>query len=141
MNKPDSIRISPRRLEQLNRIADAHGMSATEAISYFINAEIAAGTIPATIPGFVIKPVPGGVFIRLDEGEEITVPAETARAIAKAIRGVIDGEPGVVSITGNYSCIRAGRGYKVRIPFSSPEVSMTADLAEDLAGLIEKAAE
>lgn len=140
LNKPDSLRLSHRRLAQINAIADALDVSATEAIAHMIRKEVAAGTIPAEIPGFVVKPEQGGVSIRLDDGERVIYSAEAAREMAATIRETVAGQASVFNVKNNYSFIRIGRGFKLRVPLSGPEVSMTGDLAVDLAGQIAKAA-
>jgi len=141
LSKPDSLRISPRRLEQLNAIAKALDLSITEAIAHMIRKEVAAGTIPAGIPGFVVRKVGDDVSIQIDDGPEKTYSVEAARALAGTIRATVSGEPGVFSIQHGFSFIRIGRGYKLTAPLPGPEVSMTGDLALDLAGLIEDALE
>lgn len=141
MSKPDSLRISPRRLEQLNAIAKALDLSVTETIAHMIRKEVAAGTIPASIPGFVVQKVAAGVSVQIDDGPEKTYDAEAARALAGTIRATVSGEPAVFSIRHGYSFVRIGRGFKLTAPLPGPDVSMTGDLALDLADLIESAAE
>ncbi len=140
MSKPDSLRLSHRRLAQINAIADALSMSATEAIAHMIRKEVVAGTIPAEISGFGVKAEGGSVVIRIDDGEAIAYPAEAAREIVSSIRDTVAGGASIHSMKNDYSFIRIGRGFKLRVPLRGEEVSMTGDLALDLADLIEKAA-
>ncbi|MBP2446388.1 hypothetical protein [Rhizobium leguminosarum] len=140
MSKPDSLRLSPRRLEQLHAIAGALGLSVTETITHMIRREIAAGTIPAAVPGFAVKKEADGVSIQIDNGPGKTYSVEGARALAATIRGTVAGEVGVFSVKHGYSFIRLGRGFKLSSPMPGSEVSMTGDLAIDLAEQIEKAA-
>ncbi|MBX5023045.1 hypothetical protein [Rhizobium lentis] len=141
MSKPDSLRLSPRRLEQLHAIANALDLSVTEAVTHLIRREIAAGTIPAAIPGFNVHRVADGILIQIDDGPSKTYSVESARALASTLRGTVAGEAGVFSVQHGYSFIRLGRGFKLTAPMPGPEVSMTGDLAIDLAEQIEKAAE
>ncbi len=67
MNDPRNVLTSAERHEQLKAIAAAlGGLSIAETLGHLINAEIARGTIPDTIPGVTIKRVPDGVYIALD---------------------------------------------------------------------------
>jgi len=140
LSKPDSLRLSPRRLEQLQAIAGALNLSVTEAIAHMIRKEVAAGTIPAGVPGFNVSKEADGVAIQIDDGPAATYSAEGALALAATIRGTVDGEASVFSVKHGHSFIRVGRGFKLRVPLSGPEVSMTGDLALDLAEQIEQAA-
>lgn len=139
MNKPDSLRLSHRRLAQINSIADALGVSATEAIAYMIRKEVAAGTIPADIPGFVVSSANGSVAISIDDADPAALSVDAARALAGSIRGTVAGEASQFSVKDGYSFIRIGRGFKLRVPLSGEEVAMTGDLAIDLADQIERA--
>lgn len=140
MPKPTTLHLSPRRLEQINAIAVALGVTATEAVAHMIRKEIAAGTIPGDIPGFAVKADAGSIAVRIDDGELATYSADAAREIAASIRGTVAGEASIFSTKNRFSFIRVGRGFKLRVPLSGSEVSMTGDLALDLADQIEKAA-
>lgn len=140
LTKPDSLRLSPRRLEQLHAIAGALNLSVTEAVAHMIRKEVAAGTIPAGVPGFNVSKGTDSVAIQIDDGPAATYTVEGARALAATIRGTVDGEASVFSVKHGYSFIRLGRGFKLTAPMPGPEVSMTGDLAIDLADQIEKAA-
>jgi len=140
LSKPDSLRLSPRRLEQLQAIAGALNLSVTEAITHMIRKEVTAGTIPAGVPGFNVRKEAADVAIQIDDGPAVTYSVEGARALASTIRGTVEGEASVFSVKNGFSFIRVGRGFKLRVPLSGPEVSMTGDLAIDLAEQIEQAA-
>lgn len=139
MSKPSSLRLSHRRLAQINSIADTLGMSATEAVAYMIRKEVAVGTIPADVPGFVVSGAKGCVVIGIDDREQVALPLDAARALAGSLRGTVAGEASAFSVKDDYSFIRIGRGFKLRMPLSGEEVSMTGDLAIDLADQIERA--
>jgi hypothetical protein len=140
LNKPESLRLSSRRVEQLHAIAGALDLSVTEAIAYMIRKEIAAGTIPANVPGLDVTSTSSGIVIRLDDGEPATYDTDGARDMAGSIREVIAGGTSVFNMRIGFSFVRIGRGFKLRAPLAGPEVSMTGDLAFDLADQIEKAA-
>ena len=145
-SSPASIRLSPRRLEQLKAIGSALNLSVTDTISHMIRKEIAAGTIPDTIPGIVISNVGDCLAITMDHGGSLFTK-EHARNIALTIRDVADGKPGVVNLDVGFGVVRQGSGIKVMIPFAGPGSSrfneakaFSTDLARDLARLIEEAA-
>jgi len=140
LTKPDSLRLSPRRLEQLHGIAGALNLSVTEAVAHMIRKEVTAGTIPAGVPGFHVSKEGDGVAIQIDDGPAKTYSVDGARALAAAIRGTVAGEASVFSVQHGYSFIRLGRGFKLAAPMPGPEVSMTGDLAIDLAEQIDMAA-
>jgi hypothetical protein len=140
LSKPTTLHLSPRRLAQINAIADALGVTATEAIAHMIRKEIAAGVIPAGVPGFVVKADQSGVTVCIDNGEPAVYGSEAARNLIASMRGVVAGEASIFSVKDHFSFVRVGRGFKLRAPLSGPEVSMTGDLALDLADQIEQAA-
>lgn len=149
---PATIKLSPRRHEQLRAIASTLGLSITDTIGHLVNKEIAAGTIPNTIPGIVVRRVDDGVFIQIDENEPATVAFDTARKIVEALRSVANGGTGIVELqpfdaSKSFSVVRKGTGIKLQVPFHGPTAknwtdapSFPADLAHDLSGVIEQAA-
>ncbi|MFF0949376.1 hypothetical protein ACFYE9_17390 [Rhizobium leguminosarum] len=105
-----------------------------------IRKEVAAGTIPAGVPGFVAESDGNAVSIKIDDAAPVVYTVEAAREIVASIRGTVEGEASIFSVKNNFSFVRIGRGFKLRAPLSGAEVSMTGDLAIDLADQIEKAA-
>lgn len=139
---PITVRLDPRRLDQLKAIGTAMNLSNAGVIASMIREKIAAGIIPASIPGLVVKPVEGGVSIRIDENKAMTYSREAALELASTIRGVVNGSlPGTVNMNHDFAVLRKGTGFRIQVPFVSPDNSFPADLAEDFAGLIEKATE
>ncbi len=142
-----TIKLSPRRHDQLKAIGAALGLSVTDAIASMIREKIAAGTIPADIPGIIVQPVDGDVSITIDDAQPAIYSRDVARQIADALDSVADGGSGIVSMDHNYSVVKQGTGIKVSLPFSGANAvpfklapSFPADLAHDLAGLIRQAA-
>lgn len=140
MSKSDSIRLSPRRLEQLHAIADVLRMPVTETIAHMIRKEIAAGTISADIPGFVVLMSGNGVALQIDDRPAAIYSIESAHALVANIREVVAGGKATVSMKHDHAFHRMGKGYRLLPSMSGEGVAMTGDLALDLADLIEKAA-
>ncbi|RUY44108.1 hypothetical protein EN978_07180 [Mesorhizobium sp. M7A.F.Ca.US.001.04.1.1] len=137
----------------MKAIAAALDLSVAEAVSHMIREKIAAGVIPDAIPGILIHRTDNGVHIQIDDDKPATVAVSTARQIAEALRSVANGGGGVVELSPfdaskSFSVVRQGTGIKLQVPFHGPTAhhwndapSFSADLARDLAGLIERAAE
>ncbi|WP_457586104.1 hypothetical protein [Ensifer canadensis] len=143
---PVTVRLDPRRLDQLKAIASAMNLTNAGAIAAFIREKIAAGVIPADIPGTSIRKVASGVVISLREGDETTMTEAGALKLAMTIREVVAGNaaPTTVNPGHNFSVQKQGTGLKVVLPFGGTKiedaVSFPPDLALDLADQIEKAA-
>lgn len=149
---PATIKLSPRRHQQLRSIASTLGLSITDTIGHLVNKEIAAGTIPNTIPGIVVRRLDDGVLIQIDDNEPATVALDTARKIVEALRSVANGGSGIVhpspfDASKSFGVVRQGTGIKLQVPFHGPTAkkladapAFPADLAHDLAALIEQAA-
>lgn len=149
---PATIKLSPRRHEQLRSIASTLGLSITDTIGHLVNKEIAAGTIPNTIPGIVVRRLDDCVLIRIDDNEPATVALDTARKIVEALRSVANGGSGVVELqpfdaSKSFAVTKQGTGIKLQVPFHGPTAkkladapAFPADLAHDLAAVIEQTA-
>lgn len=142
-----TVRLDPRRVEQLKSLAAALGTTSAGVIAQVLRDRIADGTIPPDIPGIVVRAVDGGVSIKIDGAEPFIYSRDVAREIAAALASVADGGTGVVSIDHNFSVVRQGTGIKVSLPFSGAQAvpfklapSFPPDLAKDLGGLIHQAA-
>lgn len=153
-SQPITVRLQPRRLEQLKAIAAALNLSVAEAVSHMIREKIAAGVIPDTIPGIVARRLNDGVSIQIDDHAAVTVSPDIAREMAEALRTVADGNHPFASVlypdnpSVSYRVSRQGSGIKFELPcLGSSKVqpadapSFSPDLAHDLADLIEQAAE
>ena len=135
------LRLDPRRLEQLKAIAAASGTSHAGVVTQIIREKIAAGVIPADIPGVTVFKTASGVAIELTAGHRQEYRTSAALRLAQTIRGVVGGsEPPVVNLDAGFAVLKQGTGFKIAAPFPGPEVGFPADLALDLADLIEGAA-
>lgn len=139
---PVTVRLDPRRLEQLKAIGSALNLSSAAVIAQLIREKIAEKVIASDIPGVTVKRVGDGVLVELSPGHPHTYTPAVALHLAATIRDlVIEGGASFVSIDGSFAVLRQGAGYKIAAPFPGPEVSFPGDLALDLADLIEAAAE
>ena len=139
------IKIPARRLEQLKAIGGELGLSVADTVAHMIRKEIAAGTIPASLPGITVEKVTGGVKVAIDDGEARVMNQTDALAFAAAIRSAIAGEPrDILGMTPggqtDYAVLRRGVGLKIIVPFPGLDNSFSVDLARDFADLVEKAA-
>ena len=143
---PITVRLDPRRLDQLKAIASAMNLSNAGAITAFIREKVAAGIIPATIPGTSICKTDAGVVISLREGEETTMTVHGAQRLAATIREIVDGttQPTIINPAHNFGVQVRGTGLKVALPFGCTRfedgVVFPPDLALDLADQIEQVA-
>lgn len=144
---PVTVRIDPRRLDQLKAVAAAMNLTNAGVISALIREKIAAGVIPATIPGTSIRKTDTGVMIGLRDGEETAMTVAGARRLAETIREVITGSaaPTTVNPGHNFGVQKQGTGLKIALPFGGTTfenaVAFPPDLALDLADQVEQAAE
>lgn len=139
------LKLPPRRIDQLKALSATLGLSVADTVAHMIRKEIAAGTIPDSLPGILVEKVDAGVKIAIDDGEARTMSREDALGFAQAIRGAIAGEPRDMlgmTTTGqtDYAVLRRGTGYKIIVPFPGRDNNFSADLARDFAALIEKTA-
>ncbi len=148
----NAVRLDPRRVEQLKAIGAKLGLTNAGVIAQAIRGHIAAGTIPNMIPGIVVRRVDDGVFIQIDDNEPATVAVDTARKIVESLRTVANGGTGIVELqprapSKSFSVVRQGTSIKLQVPFHGPTAkkladapAFPADLARDLAAVIEQAA-
>lgn len=145
----NAVRLDPRRVEQLKAIAVKLGTTNAGVISQTIRQHIAAGTIPADIPGISVRKGQGGVVISIDDGEPVALSYDRARAIAVSLRTAVNDGASTIEPFGGvgYGVVKQGTGIKFMLPFAGTgaqtfqnAISFPPDLASDLSDLIEKAA-
>ncbi|MCD1634540.1 hypothetical protein K7H91_12230 [Martelella mediterranea] len=139
MKSTDTIHVSPRRIDQLKAIAAARNTSVSDAIGHMIRKEIAEGTIPANIPGIVIKRTDAGVSVQLDDGPVKVMSVKSAVNLVEAIRDSVALGRKIVGPTCGYSIEPRGRGFKLFVPDPGEGISLSGDLALDIADQIEQA--
>jgi hypothetical protein len=146
---PTHISLPTERVEQLRMIARATNTAIAEVIARFVRAEIAAGTIPADIPG--IDVVPDGRFITISaKGFEAVVPMDEGPTLADLLKesGGATSDPqrkkrwleGSAAMSG-MKLKRAGNGVKLVSPATGRELPLNLDVAVDLAEQIERVSE
>ena len=139
---PVTVRLDPRRLEQLKAIGTALNLSSAGVIADLIRQKIADKVISPDIPGATVKRIGAGVLVELSPDHPHTYAPAHARKLAATIRELVsNGGSSIVDLGGGFAVLRQGSGYKIAAPFPGPEVSFPGDLALDLADLIEAAAE
>jgi hypothetical protein len=118
-------------------------LSNAGVISDLIREKIRLGLIPADIPGITVQRDGDRVRVSLSPGKEVTFSLVGARVLAQTIRGVIDGTEAAhtINMDHDFDVSRKGTGIRISIPFASEPIAFPPDLAEDLAVLIEKAAQ
>jgi hypothetical protein len=145
----NAVRLDPRRVEQLKAIAVKLGTTNAGVISQTIRQHIAAGTIPADIPGISVRKGQGGVVVSIDDGEPVALSYDRARAIAVSLRAAVNAGASTIEPFGGvgYGVVKQGTGIKFMLPFAGTgaqtiqnAISFPPDLASDLADLIEKEA-
>ncbi len=137
---PVTVRLDPRRLEQLKAISEALNLSSAAVIATLIRQKIDEGVIPAQIPGTIVRRTDDGVHIELFAGEGRTLSATSALRFCGAIREVVSGGPAIVNPGDGWAVVRQGAGFKITASFPGTLVSFPGDLALDLADLIEDTA-
>lgn len=147
------IRIPLRRHEQLKLLAQKLGLSLADTVAHMLKEQVAAGVLPAGVPGIEVKADAGSVILTVDENQPVRFTREVARQMAEGLRAVADfsllnaqklgrsaGIPWEFRPSDNYTIARQGAGIRFGAPFGGKAVMLTADLARDLADQIEDAA-
>jgi hypothetical protein len=144
------ISLPAERAQQLRMIAKAKGQSVTEVVAELVRGEIAKGTITADVPGFDVENTGPEITIRTKDGFEASVPTNQGPTLADLMRdsSLVPHDPerkqrwieGIAALTG-VKLRRVGNGLKIVSPVTGLEQSLNIDVAQDLAGQIERAAE
>lgn len=138
---PINVRLDYRRLEQLKAIGAVMGLSNAAVISTMIREKIAAGIIPATIPGTTVSKSHNGIALGVTENETKTFSREAALSLANTIRGVVSGTeaPTMINLDHGFTVNKQGTGLRIVLSETN-SAAFPPDLALDLADLIEKVA-
>ncbi|MFG6081411.1 hypothetical protein ACEUZ9_002031 [Paracoccus litorisediminis] len=141
------IRLPAERIEQLRLIAEAKKQTVADVITGFIRAEIAAGTIPAEVPGIDVKKA-GSVITIKANGFEVDLPSDQGPTVAELLRGAAALDPndkerkrlwleGAAALSG-IAVKRAGNGVKIVSPFTGREFPLNLNVAADLGDQIDR---
>jgi hypothetical protein len=142
-----SIALPYERYFQLKNLADALGQSLTDTIGTFIKQAINAGQIPADIPGWTVEREGEQIhFANAETGLAWRWSLAAAQDVADSLKELSDPDPDfkrgahLNADAGWIQIDRKGRG--IRIIDSERKITCPVSLgiAQDLAGLIRKAA-
>ena len=150
-----SIRVPRERMAQVDAIAKKRGLSYADLIGFWIEREIAEGTISGDVPGVTVRREADQIVIEMGDITR-SLSREVASAFAGDIRGVSDlarrmakslgglAPNGVAKSTaealGGLEVKKRGRGVKLIDSQTGAERTVSPSVAEDIARLIEKAA-
>lgn len=144
------LKLSDERGEQLRQIAAAKSVSVADLIADYIRSEVAAGTIPAGIPGVDLKSTGDEIRIVGRDGFEVTIPASQGPTLGDVLRGAatVTNDPeqkkrwaeGLAALTGVRVTRTGPNSLKLISPLTGREHSLPLNVAADLGDQIEKAA-
>lgn len=137
------VSLPPERFLQLQEVAEAFGgVSMATAIGRMVRAMADQGLVPHHLPGVKINALSDEVVVTLENAKPFGLTREGAHTFAVALRKAADHEHKFSKLTDHdYTVARVGQGVSFRLGAEGGQKLMGADLAVDLAELIEKAAE
>lgn len=139
------IGLPVERIKQLELIAKAKGTTIPNLIGDYIRTEIAAGTIPADIPGIEVVKAPDSITIRA-QGVSVVIPMGEGQTVADLLRTASEvSDParkkrwleGAAALSG-VRVKRAGNGIKVISNTTGNEFPLSLSVATDVADQIER---
>lgn len=140
---PTHIVVPDERAEQLRRFSQSLNISMADAIGVLINDAVAAGKIPADVPGFKVfrhgQEVTfeaDGAFVKHMNRDAAKDYADRLRAVARSIITPSADNPFMPTP----DILRRGTGVKLREPATGAEKTVAPSIADDLAALIGNAA-
>lgn len=144
------LKLPGERGAQLHQIAEAKNKSIGDLIADYIRSEIAAGTIPADIPGLDVQKIGPEIVVRTPTGE-FKIPAGEGPTVADLLReagGISPSDParkarwlaGASALAG-VKLKRMGAGVRIVSPITGQEYPIASGVAADLADEIDKASE
>lgn len=144
------VRLHDIQVERLHRIAEATSMSLADTFSRMIAKEIAAGVIPADIPGVTLSREDDAITMNLDGGLPVRLSLGEAQATADALRMRAQGSKTrqaawiVAEAQAPYRGLRwvnvTRRGTSIGIQIGDQMMLTSVSVALELADLIEKTA-
>lgn len=142
------LKLPDERGEQLRRIAAAKNTTIPDLIGDLVRAEIAAGTIPAAVPGIAVATDGASITIKA-KGFEASVPMNEGPTLANLMKnpGALSDPDrklrwieGLAALSG-IKVKRTGKGVKLVSPFTGEEYPLSFGVAADVADQIERAAQ
>lgn len=148
---PTHIRLSPERIHQLTRIAEAKGLTVADLIADYIRREIAAGVIPADIPYVEVEAGDERLTIRAPDFEA-AVPVQEVPALIQRLRDInahaAAKDAGrshrmfeAAAALSGIQLVRMAGGVRLKSPITGETYPLASGLAEDLADQVARAVE
>ena len=142
MRNITTITIATERHHQLTAISKSLNLSMGEIIARLVRTEIAAGTIPAELPGIKVERLADTVCITIDDNSATTYTKADAAELADAIERASSGQAiNLLDLDSNFAVERRGNGVKVSVPLTGTARAFSRDVAADLAQMVRAAAE
>lgn len=140
MRNITTITVATERHHQLSAIASTLNLSMGEVVARLVRTEIAAGTIPADLPGIKVERLADAVRITIDDNPATTYTTAGAAELAEAIERASSGKPmSLLNVDADFGVERRGNGVKVAVPLTGTARAFSRDVAADLAALIRAA--
>lgn len=143
------IKLSDERGDQLEAIAKAKNTTVADLLVEYIRSEIAAKTIPDTIPGIEVAKDGPAITIKA-KGFEVSVPLNEGPTFGDVLRGAAtladDAErkkrwvEGAAALSGVRVKRTGPNSLKLVSPLTNDEYSLPLNVAADLGDHIKKAA-
>jgi hypothetical protein len=143
-----TIVLPAERIAQLRTFAEAEGITITELIERWINAEIAAERLPDILPNFEVTAVEGRVWFTVKDFSFPTITPVQAEQIANALLEIAEAKEtaskkavfGAGKDEISFEVARKGRGILISGEDVQTErvmkASLTPGMARDLARII-----
>ena len=140
-----NLKLPDERGKQLQMIAEAEGKTVVDVITDHIRAKVAAGVIPADLPGVEVTKAPEEITIRAP-GFTASLPMDEGSTLADLLKqsGPSDLErkkrwiAGLAKLSG-IKVKGMGAGMKLVSPSSGEEYPLSFAVAEDLGDQITRA--
>lgn len=142
-----NLKLPDERGKQLQLIAEAEGKTVVDVITDHIRAKVAAGVIPADLPGVEVEKGPEEITIRAANGFEATIPNSAGPTLADLLKqsGPANVErkkrliEGLAALSG-IKLKGMAAGMKLVSPATGQEYPLSFAVAEDLGDQIARAA-
>lgn len=136
------IKIPDERAEQLKAIAAVQNLTVTDLIGQFVNAQIKAGKIPDTTPGFVVTK--NGKQVEIAAERRVSLSAADALHAAEWLEKLIGGRGAMLDMDApeQIEIARVGTGVKITIGSGAKafEKVFAPSVARDVARQLRNAA-
>jgi len=125
------IKVPKERAEQLRMLSRRRQMPIADLIGEYVNAQIAAGHLPAELPGFAIERT-GDTIIFGAGTFSADLSVQDAARLGAALRDCADGSIDEVRLCQGLRVLRNGRGLSLKHRGAAEERTMSRGIARDL---------